>query len=148
MSAIDDLPPLRDVIREHSLSARKSLGQNFLLDLNLTARIARAAGPLEDATVIEIGPGPGGLTRALLALGAKRVIAVERDERALAPLDEIAKRYPGRLEIVCADAQHFDPRPHARRRARQRSSPTCPTTSRPRCWSTGSRSSRGRPGTT
>ena len=111
MSAIDDLPPLRDVIREHSLSARKSLGQNFLLDLNLTARIARAAGPLEGATIIEIGPGPGGLTRALLALGAKRVIAVERDERALAPLDYIAKRYPGRLEIVHADAQRFDPRP-------------------------------------
>ncbi len=111
MSAIDDLPPLRDVIREHSLSARKSLGQNFLLDLNLTARIARAAGPLEGATVIEIGPGPGGLTRALLALGARRVIAVERDERALAPLDYIAKRYPGRLEVVHADAQHFDPRP-------------------------------------
>ena len=111
MSAIDDLPPLRDVIRGHSLSARKSLGQNFLLDLNLTARIARAAGPLEDSTVIEVGPGPGGLTRALLALGARRVIAVERDERALAPLDYIAKRYPGRLEIVHADAQRFDPRP-------------------------------------
>src|SRR5437763_17185766 len=111
MSAIDDLPPLREVIKQHALSARKSLGQNFLLDLNLTARIARAAGPLEDATVIEIGPGPGGLTRALLALGAKRVIAVERDERALAPLDYIAKRYPGRLEIVHADAQTFDPRP-------------------------------------
>ena len=111
MSAIDDLPPLREVIREHSLSARKSLGQNFLLDLNLTARIARAAGPLEDCTVIEVGPGPGGLTRALLALGARRVIAVERDERALAPLQAIAQRYPGRLEIVCADAQTFDPRP-------------------------------------
>ncbi len=111
MSAIDDLPPLREVIRQHALSARKSLGQNFLLDLNLTARIARAAGPLEDATVIEIGPGPGGLTRALLALGARRVIAVERDERALAPLEEISRRYPGRLEIVCADAQQFDPRP-------------------------------------
>jgi 16S rRNA (adenine1518-N6/adenine1519-N6)-dimethyltransferase len=111
MSAIDDLPPLREVIREHSLSARKSLGQNFLLDLNLTARIARSAGPLEDCTVIEVGPGPGGLTRALLALGARRVIAVERDERALAPLQAIAKRYPGRLEIVCADAQTFDPRP-------------------------------------
>ena len=111
MSAIDDLPPLRDVIRQHALSARKSLGQNFLLDLNLTARIARAAGPLEDATVIEIGPGPGGLTRALLALGARRVIAVERDERALAALEEISRRYPGRLEIVCADAQTFDPRP-------------------------------------
>ena len=84
MNAIDDLPPLREVIRQHALSARKSLGQNFLLDLNLTARIARAAGPLEDATIIEIGPGPGGLTRALLALGARRVIAVERDRRALA----------------------------------------------------------------
>jgi 16S rRNA (adenine1518-N6/adenine1519-N6)-dimethyltransferase len=111
MSAIDDLPPLRDVIRRHALSARKSLGQNFLLDLNLTARIARAAGPLEDATIIEIGPGPGGLTRALLALGARRVIAVERDERALAALEEIATKYPCRLEIVCADAQVFDPRP-------------------------------------
>jgi len=111
MSAIDDLPPLRDVIRRHSLSARKSLGQNFLLDLNLTARIARAAGPLEDATVVEIGPGPGGLTRALLAMGARHVIAVERDERALPALDEISKHYPGRLEIVCADAQDFDPRP-------------------------------------
>jgi 16S rRNA (adenine1518-N6/adenine1519-N6)-dimethyltransferase len=111
MSAIDDLPPLRDVIRQHALSARKSLGQNFLLDLNLTARIARAAGPLEDATIIEIGPGPGGLTRALLALGARRVIAVERDQRALPALEEISARYPGRLEIVCADAQHFDPRP-------------------------------------
>jgi 16S rRNA (adenine1518-N6/adenine1519-N6)-dimethyltransferase len=111
MSAIDDLPPLREVIRQHALSARKSLGQNFLLDLNLTARIARAAGPLEDATVIEIGPGPGGLTRALLALGARRVIAIERDERALGPLQDISKHYPGRLEIVCADAQQFDPRP-------------------------------------
>ena len=111
MSAIDDLPPLRDVIKEHALSARKSLGQNFLLDLNLTARIARAAGPLEGATIIEVGPGPGGLTRALLALGARRVIAVERDERALGPLDEISRRYPGRLEIVSADATTFDPRP-------------------------------------
>src|SRR5436190_766991 len=111
MSAIDDLPPLRDVIRQHALSARKSLGQNFLLDLNRTARIARAAGPLEDATIIEIGPGPGGLTRALLALGARRVIAVERDQRALPALEEISRRYPGRLEIICADAQYFDPRP-------------------------------------
>src|SRR3954454_20421953 len=111
MSAIDDLPPLRDVIKQHALSARKSLGQNFLLDLNLTARIARAAGPLEGATIIEVGPGPGGLTRALLALGARRVIAVERDERALGPLDEISRRYPGRLEIVSADATTFDPRP-------------------------------------
>jgi 16S rRNA (adenine1518-N6/adenine1519-N6)-dimethyltransferase len=112
MSAIDDLPPLREVIRQHSLSARKSLGQNFLLDLNLTARIARAAGPLEDATVVEIGPGPGGLTRALLALGARHVIAVEHDQRALPALEEIAARYPGRLEVVCADAQSFDPRPY------------------------------------
>jgi 16S rRNA (adenine1518-N6/adenine1519-N6)-dimethyltransferase len=111
MNAIDDLPPLREVIRRHSLSARKSLGQNFLLDLNLTARIARAAGPLEDATIVEIGPGPGGLTRALLAQGARHVIAVERDERALPALQEISSRYPGRLEIVSADARHFDPRP-------------------------------------
>ena len=111
MSGIDDLPPLRDIIREHQLSARKSLGQNFLLDFNLTARIARTAGPLEETTVIEIGPGPGGLTRALLALGARRVIAIERDERALPALDYIARRYPGRLEIVHADAQAFDPRP-------------------------------------
>lgn len=111
MSAIDDLPPLRDVIKRHALSARKSLGQNFLLDLNLTARIARAAGPLEEATVIEIGPGPGGLTRALLAMGAKQVIAIERDERALGALEEISQRYPGRLRIVSADATQFDPRP-------------------------------------
>jgi 16S rRNA (adenine1518-N6/adenine1519-N6)-dimethyltransferase len=111
MSAIDDLPPLRDVIKQHALSARKSLGQNFLLDLNLTARIARAAAPLEDATIIEVGPGPGGLTRALLALGARRVIAVERDERALAALEDISKRYPGRLQIVAGDAMTFDPRP-------------------------------------
>ncbi|WP_407181173.1 16S rRNA (adenine(1518)-N(6)/adenine(1519)-N(6))-dimethyltransferase RsmA [Bradyrhizobium sp. STM 3562] len=112
MSAIDDLPPLREIIRQHSLSARKSLGQNFLLDLNLTARIARAAGPLDDATVVEIGPGPGGLTRALLALGARHVIAVEHDARALPALEAIAARYPGRLEVVCADAQSFDPRPY------------------------------------
>ena len=83
---IDGLPPLREVIRRHDLSARKSLGQNFLLDLNLTGRIARAAGPLDGVTVVEIGPGPGGLTRALLAEGARRVIAIERDERALAAL--------------------------------------------------------------
>jgi len=111
MSAIDDLPPLREVIRQHALSARKSLGQNFLLDLNLTARIARAAGPLEDATIIASGPGPGGLTRALLAMGARHVIAVERDQRAVPALEEISRRYPGRLEIICADAQQFDPRP-------------------------------------
>jgi 16S rRNA (adenine1518-N6/adenine1519-N6)-dimethyltransferase len=106
----DELPPLRDVIRRHGLSARKSLGQNFLLDLNLAARIARTAGPLEGITVLEIGPGPGGLTRALLALGAARVIAVERDERAVAALAEIAAHYPDRLEIVAADALTYDAR--------------------------------------
>ena len=132
MSAIDDLPPLRDVIRQHALSARKSLGQNFLLDLNLTARIARAAGPLEDATVIEIGPGPGGLTRALLALGARRVIAVERDERALAPLEEIAQAISGTAGDRLRRRAELRSAAVARRRARQRSSPTCPTTSPPR----------------
>ena len=106
---IDDLPPLRDVIRRHGLQAKKSLGQNFLLDLNLTARIARAAGPLEGVTVLEIGPGPGGLTRALLALGAKRVIAIERDRRALAALDEVAQRYPGKLQVISGDAMGFAP---------------------------------------
>ena len=107
---IDDLPPLRDVIRRHELRAKKSLGQNFLHDLNLTARIARAAGPLEGVTVVEIGPGPGGLTRSLLALGTKRVIAIERDRRALSALDEIAQRYPGQLQIIPGDALDFDPR--------------------------------------
>ena len=87
--SIDDLPPLREIIRRHGLSARKSLGQNFLLDLNLTARIARAADPLAGVTVVEIGPGPGGLTRALLAAGAERVIGIERDDRAVAALREL-----------------------------------------------------------
>jgi 16S rRNA (adenine1518-N6/adenine1519-N6)-dimethyltransferase len=109
MSAIDDLPPLREVIKRHDLRAKKSLGQNFLLDLNLTARIARAAGPLAGATVIEVGPGPGGLTRALLATGAERVVAIERDDRAIAALSEIASHYPGRLDVVAADAMEFDP---------------------------------------
>jgi 16S rRNA (adenine1518-N6/adenine1519-N6)-dimethyltransferase len=108
MPQIDDLDPLRDVIRRHGLSAKKSLGQNFLLDLNLTTRIARAAEPLESVTVVEIGPGPGGLTRALLALGARRLIAIERDERAVAALREIAQRYPGRLDIVAGDALKTD----------------------------------------
>jgi len=108
MSALDDLPPLRETIRRHGLSARKSLGQNFLLDLNLTGRIARAAGPFAGVTVVEVGPGPGGLTRALLAQGAPRVIAIERDERAVAALEEIAAHYPGRLAIVAADALTFD----------------------------------------
>ena len=110
--ALDSLPPLREVIRRHGLAAKKSLGQNFLFDLNLASRIARAAGPLEGVDVVEIGPGPGGLTRALLALGAAKVIAVERDERAIAALQEIAAHYPGRLDIVAADALTFDPKPH------------------------------------
>ena len=105
---IDDLPPLREIIRRHGLTARKSLGQNFLLDLNLTARIARAAGPLEGIEVVEVGPGPGGLTRALLAEGARRVVAIERDARAVAALREIAGRYPDRLAVVEADALAID----------------------------------------
>ncbi len=111
MSATDALPPLREVIRRHELSARKSLGQNFLLDLNLTGRIARAAGPLDGVTVLEVGPGPGGLTRALLAEGAN-VIAVERDERAIAALAEIAEHYPGRLQVIGGDALTFDIAPY------------------------------------
>jgi len=110
MAPIDALPPLREVIRRHGLTPKKSLGQNFLLDLNLTARIARAAGPLDGVTVLEVGPGPGGLTRALLAQGAKRVVAVERDARAVAALEEIGAHYPGRLTIVQGDALEFDPR--------------------------------------
>ncbi|MBV8839614.1 MAG: 16S rRNA (adenine(1518)-N(6)/adenine(1519)-N(6))-dimethyltransferase RsmA [Alphaproteobacteria bacterium] len=106
----DGLPPLREVIRRHALSARKSLGQNFLLDLNLTGRIARAAGPLAGVTVVEVGPGPGGLTRALIHEGAKRVVAIERDERAVAALAEIEAHYPGRLSVIAADAMTFDAR--------------------------------------
>jgi len=112
MPQIDDLPPLREVIRRHGLAAKKSLGQNFLLDLNLTARIARAGGALDGVTVVEIGPGPGGLTRALLVEGAARVIAVERDPRAIAALVEIAEHYPGRLTIVEGDALEFDAPAH------------------------------------
>ncbi len=104
----DGLPPLRDVIRAHGLSADKSLGQNFILDFNLTRRIARAAGPLAGKTVIEIGPGPGGLTRALFMEGAARVIVIERDERCRPVLDEIAAHYPGRLTTVFADATTLD----------------------------------------
>src|SRR5437868_12427351 len=100
----DGLPPLGEVVRSLELSAKKSLGQNFLLDLNLTRRIARAAGPLAGRTVIEIGPGPGGLTRALLSEGAGRVIAVERDERCRPGLEQIAAAYPDHLAIVEADA--------------------------------------------
>jgi 16S rRNA (adenine1518-N6/adenine1519-N6)-dimethyltransferase len=109
-AASDGLPPLREVIRRYGLIAKKSLGQNFLLDLNLAGRIARAAGPLGGVTVFEIGPGPGGLTRALLALDAARVVAVERDDRAVAALQEVAAHYPGRLDVVAADALSFDPR--------------------------------------
>lgn len=109
MAQIDELPPLRDVIRRHGLAAKKSLGQNFLFDLNLTSRIARAGGPLDGVTVVEVGSGPGGLTRALLANGAQRVIAIERDDRAIAALEEIGVYYPGRLTIVPGDALEFDP---------------------------------------
>ena len=108
MSTQDGLPPLRDIIRDLGLSARKSLGQNFLLDFNLTRRIARAAGPLEGATIVEVGPGPGGLTRALLMEGASRVIAIEKDERCLPALADIAAAYPGRLEIIAGDAREVD----------------------------------------
>ncbi|MDO8605399.1 MAG: 16S rRNA (adenine(1518)-N(6)/adenine(1519)-N(6))-dimethyltransferase RsmA [Phaeospirillum sp.] len=103
-----DLPPLREVIARHGLDARKSLGQHFLLDLNLTGRIARAAGDLSVGSVIEIGPGPGGLTRALLEAGARQVIAIERDDRAIVIQHEIAAAYPGRLEIIAADALAVD----------------------------------------
>ena len=104
MPASDSLPPLREVVRKYGLLAKKSLGQNFLFDLNLTGRIARAAGPLDEATIVEIGPGPGGLTRALIAEGARKVIAIERDERCVAALGEIAAVYPGRLNVIAGDA--------------------------------------------
>ncbi|MBX3575691.1 MAG: 16S rRNA (adenine(1518)-N(6)/adenine(1519)-N(6))-dimethyltransferase RsmA [Rhizobiaceae bacterium] len=106
--SIDGLPPLREVIATHGIAARKSLGQNFLLDLNLTGKVARAAGPLEGFTVIEVGPGPGGLTRALLMQGADRVVAIERDERCLAALAEIGAHHPGRLDVVSGDALDTD----------------------------------------
>ena len=106
--SIDGLPPLREVIERHGLQAKKALGQNFLFDLNLTGKIARTAGDLSNATVIEVGPGPGGLTRALLSNGARHVIAIERDERCLAALAEVSDHYPGRLEIVSGDALKTD----------------------------------------
>jgi 16S rRNA (adenine1518-N6/adenine1519-N6)-dimethyltransferase len=108
MAALDGLPPLSNVIERYGLDARKALGQNFILDLNLTQKVARTAGPLEGVTVIEVGPGPGGLTRAILALGARRVIAVERDPRCLPALAEIAAHYPGRLEVIEGDALKID----------------------------------------
>jgi len=112
MSAIDGLPPLREVIASHGMVAKKSLGQNFLLDLNLTAKIARQAGDLSQCDVLEVGPGPGGLTRGLLAEGARRVLAVEKDSRAMGPLAEIAAAYPGRLEVLNADALAINPTAH------------------------------------
>lgn len=112
MSAIDSLPPLREVIAAHQLSARKSLGQNFLLDLNLTAKIARQAGDLSGCDVLEIGPGPGGLTRGLLAEGARQVLAIEKDRRCLPALAEIAAAYPGRLQVIEGDALQVDPLAH------------------------------------
>jgi len=105
----DALPPLREVIRRHGIAAKRSLGQHFLLDLNLTRRIARAAAPLGEADIVEIGPGPGGLTRALLTEGARRVVAVERDRRCIAALEELATAFPGRLTIVEGDALALDP---------------------------------------
>ena len=112
MSAIDDLPPLREVIATHNLYAKKSLGQNFLLDLNLTAKIARLAGDLRDCDVLEVGPGPGGLTRGLLAEGARRVLAIEKDSRYMPALAEISAAYPGRLTVLNADALDLDPAEH------------------------------------
>jgi 16S rRNA (adenine1518-N6/adenine1519-N6)-dimethyltransferase len=108
MSAADGLPPLREVVKKYELPAKKSLGQNFLFDLNLTGRIARACGPLEGVTVVEVGPGPGGLTRALLSEGAKQVIAIERDERCLAALADVEAAYTGRLRVVHGDALSTD----------------------------------------
>ena len=108
MTSGDGLPPLREVIARYDLAARRSLGQNFLLDLNLTGKIARAAGALGEGTVIEIGPGPGGLTRALLAEGARQVIAIERDHRCLGALAEISAAYPGRLTVIEGDALAID----------------------------------------
>ena len=112
MSQIDGLPPLREVIATHELSAKKALGQNFLLDLNLTAKIARSAGDLSGSDILEIGPGPGGLTRGLLAEGARKVLAIEKDARCLPALAEIAAAYPGRLEVIEGDALKVDPLEH------------------------------------
>ena len=112
MAQIDALPPLREVIETHGIAARKALGQNFLLDLNLTARIARAAGDLTQCDVLEVGPGPGGLTRGLLAEGARRVLAIEKDSRCIPALEQIAAAYPGRLTTINGDALEVDPLAH------------------------------------
>ena len=112
MSQIDALPPLREVIATHDLKAQKSLGQNFLLDLNLTAKIARQVGDLANCDVLEIGPGPGGLTRGLLAEGARRVVAVEKDRRCIPALEDIALHHTGRLQVLEGDALAIDPMAH------------------------------------
>ncbi len=112
MSGIDTLPPLREVIAKHDLATKKSLGQNFLLDLNLTAKIARLAGDLTQADILEIGPGPGGLTRGLLAEGARKVLAIEKDPRCMPALAEIADAYPGRLQVINGDALTVNPLEH------------------------------------
>jgi 16S rRNA (adenine1518-N6/adenine1519-N6)-dimethyltransferase len=111
----DGLPPLREVIATHELRAQKSLGQNFLLDLNLTSKIARQAGDLSNCDVLEIGPGPGGLTRALLSEGARRVVAIERDQRCLPALAQISNHYDGRLNVILGDALAFNPSEHLNR---------------------------------
>ena len=110
--SIDNLPPLRDVIATHDLAPKKSLGQNFLLDLNLTAKIARMAGNLKEHDVLESGPGPGGLTRGLLAEGARRVLAIEKDPRCMPVMAEIAAAYPGRLQAINGDALDVNPLEH------------------------------------
>lgn len=112
MATIDSLPPLREVIETHELAAKKSLGQNFLLDLNLTAKIARQAGDLTECDVLEIGPGPGGLTRGLLSEGARKVLAIEKDPRCIPALAEISDAYPGRLEVIEGDALEVNPLAH------------------------------------
>ena len=112
MAAIDNLPPLRDVIATHGIAAKKSLGQNFLLDLNLTAKIARLAGDISTSDILAVGPGPGGLTRGLLAEGARRVLAIEKDERCMSALAEIEAAYPGQLKVLNADALEVDPLQH------------------------------------
>jgi 16S rRNA (adenine1518-N6/adenine1519-N6)-dimethyltransferase len=112
MASIDGLPPLREVINTHELFAKKALGQNFLLDLNLTSKIARQAGDLTKSDVLEVGPGPGGLTRALLHEGARRVVAIEQDERCLPALAEVSDHYGGKLTVLQGDALKIDPLEH------------------------------------
>lgn len=112
MPTIDNLPPLREVIETHGIAAKKSLGQNFLLDLNLTAKIARLAGDLSGSDILEVGPGPGGLTRGLLAEGARKVLAIEKDSRCMSALAEIEAAYPGKLKVLNADALEIDPLAH------------------------------------